>query len=164
MTLSVLAILLVVAAPSFASLWRVNRATAAVKRFSLDLEYARSEARRRGSAVSLCASEGTACQGSGGADWAKGWIVFADDDADGSVDGGEAILRVQPALTGGDTFQAGDGRSSLTMGRTGLASNLSASVTFTLHTSPIDANATRCALINRAGRETVLKAGATGCA
>ena len=162
-TLSVLALLMAIAAPSFGGLLRANRTSAAMKRFSLDLEFARSEARRLGGAVSLCISEGTSCMDEREQDWARGWIVFADTNANGNLDPDETLLRVQGGMFRGDSFKASDGRSSLTMGRTGMALNLTGSTTFKLNTSPVDAGARRCAVISAAGRESVFRGGTSAC-
>jgi type IV fimbrial biogenesis protein FimT len=64
------------------------------------LNYARSEAIRRGVTVSVCKSaNGTAC-GGGTVNWEQGWIVFAntDNDSPAVVDPGEEIIRVHQQL------------------------------------------------------------------
>ena len=69
-----------------------NRLTAYTNQFISSLNYARTEAIRRGITVSVCPSaNGTACSGNN--DWSPGWIVFVDNDASGAVNGGEAVLQ-----------------------------------------------------------------------
>ena len=101
--LSVAAILLSLAVPSFSTLVMNNRITTQANEFISSLALARSQALKRVSRVTVCGSaDGASCAGSGG--WQQGWIVFADDDNDAAVDGGEEILRVYSALEGGNTL------------------------------------------------------------
>lgn len=66
------------------------------------LEFARAEAAQRRSPVSICgldASDATAAPGlvhcaAPGAAWQAGWIVYGDDNLNGELDDGEAVLRV----------------------------------------------------------------------
>jgi type IV fimbrial biogenesis protein FimT len=61
--------------------------------FSNMLTFARSEAIKRNSRVSVCKSaNGATCTAPG--DWAQGFIVFVDPVNQGVVDAGEAVLRV----------------------------------------------------------------------
>lgn len=155
-TMSVLVLLLSVVVPSFTGLVRQARASAALKRFSLDLEFARSEAHRQGLPVSLCSPES--------GDWARGWQVFVDTNGDCIVNNGERILRSQSALFDGGSFQTSDQLGALIIGRTGMAANLVDGITLTLSVHASDARSMRCVLINSAGREEVSKAEGGECA
>lgn len=63
------------AIPSFNTQIRNNSSVAVTNEFSDSLGYARSEAIKRSSRVSVCASRnGTACDG----EWKEGYIVFVD--------------------------------------------------------------------------------------
>lgn len=105
-TISVAAILLVIAVPNFQTFVLNNRITGQANDMMTALNYARSEAIKRGLPVSICSSTtGAACAGS--TDWGTGWIVFADPDNDGTLDPGETLLRVWPALGGGNTLNTG---------------------------------------------------------
>jgi type IV fimbrial biogenesis protein FimT len=74
------------------------------------LAYARAEAMRRGARVAVCPStDGANCTG---ANWGAGMIVFADVDQGGTVNDAQDVLRIIPALSGGNTIAA-----------TGFASN-----------------------------------------
>lgn len=101
-TLSVLAILLAVAVPSFQGTIASNQLTSRTNELVSALNLARSEAIRRGTRVTLCkSSSGTACSSTG--DWEQGWIAFVDTTRSGttaSVDSGETILSVQQATSG----------------------------------------------------------------
>jgi type IV fimbrial biogenesis protein FimT len=120
-TLVVAAILLAVAVPSFTTLVKNNRMTTQINGLAVSLNLARSEAVKRGVSVTVCKrnSAGNDCNNAG--NWQDGWIVFVDDDmdadhaeagvdGDGSVDAGEQILRVVPALSGGNTLAFGKNR------------------------------------------------------
>jgi len=105
----VIGILLAVGLPSLQNtISRISTNTQA-KTLVSSLNFARSEAIKRGGLVSICASaSGTDCA----ADvWSDGWIVFVDNNADadgaaGSVDIGDEVLRVYQGL-GGNTLTFG---------------------------------------------------------
>jgi type IV fimbrial biogenesis protein FimT len=100
-TLAIAAVLFSMAAPSFSQLTIRNRLVTYANDFIATVNYARSEAIRRGSPVSICASsDGVNCAGS----WNDGWIVFANTDSDipAAVDVGEPLLRVHEGL--GDNY------------------------------------------------------------
>lgn len=95
-TLTILAVLTVVAAPSFNDALLSNRLAGVSNSFIASAQLARSEAIKRNSTVRLCRSaNGTSCATSG--TWQQGWIAFHDVNNDGVVDSGEAILHVQQA-------------------------------------------------------------------
>jgi type IV fimbrial biogenesis protein FimT len=72
--------------------------TTAVNQFMGELNLARSEAIKRGSATSLCASAtGSGCQES--REWNAGWIMFSDTNGNGKLESGESILRIQQTGT-----------------------------------------------------------------
>lgn len=101
-TISIAAILLAIAVPSFQSLMANNRITSQTNNFLASLALARSEALKQGTGVSVCASaNGSSCAGTSTTDWSTGWIVFTDSGTIGSVDGSDTVLRVAEALRGG---------------------------------------------------------------
>ncbi len=80
--MSVLAILASIAIPSFSVLLQDTGRSTALNGFLHSLFLARSEAIKRGSMVTLCASmDGQQCSGDARG-WHRGWIVFANDDFD----------------------------------------------------------------------------------
>ncbi len=105
-TISVVAILLTIAIPNFQTFVLNNRLTGQANDMLTALNYARSEAIKRGLPVSMCSSTtGNTCAGS--TDWSTGWIVFADPDNDGVFNAGDTLLRAGPALGGNNTLNAG---------------------------------------------------------
>jgi type IV fimbrial biogenesis protein FimT len=101
-TVALAAILLTIGVPSFQEMMRNNRAATHTNEMLTALNFARSEAVKRGRDVLLCPSTDPAnwCVGT---DWSGGWIVFADLNNNGAADAGE-ILRVWEALSGNPTF------------------------------------------------------------
>ena len=102
---AMLAILAVLAAPQFTDAVREARLTSQINQLVFALNLARSEAVKRAGAVTVCPSaNGTACANDGR--WEAGWIVFADTDADQSVDADEAVLQRMDPLREGFTLRA----------------------------------------------------------
>ncbi|HUD32459.1 MAG TPA: Tfp pilus assembly protein FimT/FimU [Variovorax sp.] len=155
-TIAVMAILVVVTVPSFVGLINQNRVATQINGFVGDLQFARSEAIKRGQTVTVCASSnGTSCLGT--AIWNTGWIVFWDPAGNKSMDAGDDVLRRQVGWAGTDTFTADNATAALSYNRDGFAMGLAGSgsgaVTFTLHTSPATASSSRCVMVNISGRQ-----------
>ena len=96
-TMTIIAILAMVAAPSFNEAILSNKLTGFANAFVASAQLARSEAIKRNSTVRVCRSaDGATCAGSG--TWQQGWIVFSDPNNNGTVDAGETVIQVQQAL------------------------------------------------------------------
>jgi type IV fimbrial biogenesis protein FimT len=96
-TVAIAALLLSIAVPGFSEMAIRNRLTTYTNDLITAINYARSEAIRRGLPVSICPSDdATSCSG----DWSDGWIVFLNNnnDAPPAVDSGEDVLKVHGAL------------------------------------------------------------------
>ena len=107
-TISIAAILISIAVPSFKTMLKNNRVTAATNEFVTALVLARSEALKRNNNISICTSlNQQSCSGST-SDYAKGWIIFMDCNEDGVIDNGagsttcdgnpEQIIKVHDKL------------------------------------------------------------------
>ena len=117
-TLSIAAILLTVAVPNFITFVQNSRLATQANDLVAVLNYARSEAVKRNQPITVCSSTtSTSCAGS--TTWGTGYIVFADDDGDGAVDGGEDVLQVRQGIEGGNTLLAG--RDDVTYQSTGFS-------------------------------------------
>lgn len=112
-TLSVIAILLAVAAPSFQAFSKENRAVSISNELVSALTLARSEAIKRNTSVTVCKTADPNAASptcSTAATWQTGWLVFTDGGTTGSVDGTDTRLRVyQPtggtvSISGGTNF------------------------------------------------------------
>lgn len=105
-TLSIAAVLLAVAVPNFITFIQNNRLTSQANDLVSMLNYARSEAIKRGTRITVCGrASNTACTAT--VNWDSGLLVFNDTDGNGTVGVGEAILQVRPGLEGGNTLRAG---------------------------------------------------------
>ncbi|MGH6627967.1 MAG: GspH/FimT family pseudopilin [Burkholderiaceae bacterium] len=95
-TVAVLAVLLMVAAPSFNEAILSNKLASFSNNFVASAQLARSEAIKRNATVTLCRSaDGATCATSGG--WQQGWIVMT----------GTTVIQQQAALSS-DYLLTGD--------------------------------------------------------
>lgn len=106
-TLAVVGILAVLAAPSFRSTIATSKLTSRTNDLVGTLAMARSESIRRGTRITVCkSSDQTTCATTGG--WEQGWIVFVDTTRSSSaaVDTGETITSAAQSA-GGETVIKG---------------------------------------------------------
>jgi len=102
--LAIAAILLRMAVPGMSRGVAARALAAQASEFMSALRFARSEAVKRGTVVTLCALDGAGasaeprCQAARTADWRAGWLVFVDPGDRGVLDPGERVLREQQAL------------------------------------------------------------------
>jgi type IV fimbrial biogenesis protein FimT len=92
-TLTIVVVILVIGIPSYKGVISINNVSAEINTLVGDLQFARSEAIKRGQAVSVCAAA-TSGAGpytcSGSSTWTSGWIVL--------LSGTTTVLRVQAPL------------------------------------------------------------------
>lgn len=102
--LAIAAILATVAVPSFRSMIQNNRLATQANELAGTLNFARSEAIKRGSSVTVCVSTSqTTC--TGGTGWQNGWIAFVDINRDRAFTvNTDILLRVRGTLEGGSAF------------------------------------------------------------
>jgi prepilin-type N-terminal cleavage/methylation domain-containing protein len=108
-TVALIAVLSVIAAPSLRDLIKNGRMTSQANDLMTDLAIARGEAVKRGVRTAICtSSNGTACTAT---PWNQGWIIFADHGPEkggtfGVVDSGipapdtDTVLKRAPAIDG----------------------------------------------------------------
>jgi len=105
-TLAVLGIVLGVGIPAFQDLIRNGRVTSQINQTIGLVSYARSEAAKRtATTITVCGStDEVTCDT---ANWESGWLVMSDVDGDRTLDAGDGdvLLRVGPALSGGNTLR-----------------------------------------------------------
>ena len=121
-TLSVLAILAMMAVPSMQSHLAARSTAGGADQLMQALRLARSESIKRLTAVTLCSTRDPhAASPDCGGDWASGWLVFVDTDRDAAVGGNDLVLKVGavPASVGGLTEDGG--ARSVTFEANGLA-------------------------------------------
>ncbi len=96
-TVVILAILAGWGIPNMQRLVNSNRVATTTNEMISALNLARIEALKNGRGAGICASSnGTSCTGT----WASGFLVWADTDESGSLNGSEKVLRVGGGQTG----------------------------------------------------------------
>lgn len=96
--IAVLAILLSAAVPSFMTTIRNNRLATDANALLTVLTLARSEAIKRNGPVVVCRStDGAACA-AGGSGWQAGALIYADENANATLDAGEVVIRAEVPL------------------------------------------------------------------
>lgn len=94
MSIMVIGISVSVAIPGFQTAMNNSRRTTVVNELVTTMHMARSEAITRNVQVTVCpSSDGLNCAAVA---WEDGWIYFADDDGDRTVDAGEVLLGALP--------------------------------------------------------------------
>jgi type IV fimbrial biogenesis protein FimT len=133
-TVAIMAVLVVIAVPSYNGTVRRDRLTAQINGFVATLRLAQSEAIKRGKTVTVCksnnpeASATPACDNS--TNWENGWVMFVDDNGNNTIDAGESIIRVGGPLMQGSSLR---GSSAVANGVSYLAtSEIAAAGTFVL--------------------------------
>jgi type IV fimbrial biogenesis protein FimT len=160
MALAVVAILSFIAVPSFKYVTSSNRVATEVNGLLGDMLFARSEAVKEGATVTVCiSSDGATCLGNGaGGAWQLGWIVFLDTNGNQKVDAGEAVVRVQPAFSGTDTFLGPATFNAISFNRLGYAPT-GVWNTISLHDSTNNTAWIRCLAISPIGSATTERNG-----
>lgn len=98
-TVAILGILIAIAVPSMTALIASNSLSSSANETLSAMMLARQEALRTARQVVVCkSSDSSSC--SAGSSWADGWIVFVDEDASGTRNGTEAVLRTAGVAKG----------------------------------------------------------------
>lgn len=107
-SVAIAAILLAAALPSMKEVIVKDRTASQVNELLASLQLARSEAVKRMTPVTVCASaDGESCLSSAEKTWENGWIVFNESvSANGKRDLGEGLLRVGGAMKSGYTLRS----------------------------------------------------------
>ncbi len=123
---AIVAVLGMAALPGFSGAMVRSNIRSLSSNLGTDLTFARSEAIRLGSAVTVCPrGTGNSC----GTDWRNGWFVFREDPAgaDGLLGAGETILRDQAATPSADyTITRASGSGAITFMASGSTRNAAA--------------------------------------
>jgi type IV fimbrial biogenesis protein FimT len=155
---AVASVLMSLAVPSFRTFLVKRSMQAAVDALVLDMRFARSEAIKRTTRVSICSStNGTACALA--ASWKDGWIIFIDDDGDGVVDGSDVVLRVQDSFSNLATLSTSATTLAIVYQPAGWARAAAQTFTFT----PTGDGASRLVCVSNQGRASSRAEGATSC-
>jgi len=112
-TVAIIAVLAVIAAPNLRDLILNARMTSIANNLMTDLAAARSEAVKRGSSTAICpttkAAEcstapytNCACTNSA---WNLGWVIFQDSNRDGAINAPTDVIKYSPAVDGATDAQ-----------------------------------------------------------
>ncbi len=98
-TVAIIAVVSAIGIPNMIAYSQNSRMTGTANDFHAAFHFARSEASRAKTFITICASADSmsaapTCSG----DWKDGYIVFLDQDGDITTDAGDTILRKVPAL------------------------------------------------------------------
>ena len=108
--ITIAAILAFFAVPDLTDFVRNNRSSADINDLLSSVTYARSEAVKLNSSVTVCqSSNGSSCEDSTGG-WGAGWLVFEDRNRDGVVDDSGDILRIANGIGNGRSLSFSDTR------------------------------------------------------
>ena len=163
-TVAIVAILASLAVPSFRTLFVKRTVQAAADTLVSDMRFARSEALKRSTRTTICRSTDSAsCAVSGS--WSDGWIVFVDMNANGTVDVGDDLVRVQQALPNISSIRGialADPVLSFKYEPTGYAKG-AAQPFFIIPSANDAAGLTRLVCVSITGRPALRSEGATAC-
>jgi type IV fimbrial biogenesis protein FimT len=144
-----LAVLLVIALPAYASLLGRTHERDAQAALQTALHQARLAAVARGMRVTVCPSDdGENCLRT--TQWQGGWLVFVDLDRDGKHSVDEPILQVGAAQAPGVAILSTTGRMAVNYQADGSAGG--SNVTFTLCDRDAGVEQARSLVVNQAGR------------
>lgn len=123
--LAVIVILIGIAVPAIGDFIRNSRMITQSNELIADLAYARSEAVKRTSDITVCKSANPAAGSptcdTTGANWAIGRLIFIDTSKNGQVDAGELVLRVREPLGGNGSLNGGTNvQNRVVFTRTGM--------------------------------------------
>jgi len=120
-TLAVAAVGLTIAVPGFISVVKNNRQSTQINELVNALAIARSEAIKLNVPVSVCqSSSGVACTDTG---WEDGWIVFSDQNTQGTVDGADVVVQVFGAINGQTTLTSASFADFITFASDGTSNS-----------------------------------------
>lgn len=160
--IAIIAILGALGIGSYKSVTTQDRIASETNDLNSDIELARSTAIKQGVTVTICAAVTAAdttaantasCSGSA-TGWNSGWIVFTDVNGTNGASNqtyaastGDTLIRIHPALQGGDTVTTTT-LPALTFNRMGGTANAG---TLSLHDAKNTAAFTRCLVVSKVG-------------
>jgi type IV fimbrial biogenesis protein FimT len=177
MVLTVTAVLVTLAAPSFTQLIKSTKISGTVNTFMADLRFARSEAIRLGGTVTMCRSSnpetttasGPTCGSGSTVGWESGWIIFRDQNSDATHDYNvdptldDRVLRIQGPLTNMDSIAEAGAATKFLFTATGRLLNLSSATQIQFGGAGYSNSLQRVVCVNVGGRARIAGDGTTSC-
>lgn len=143
-----------IAISSFGTILEKNRTVASANDVILSLYLARSEAIKRRTQVSMVRNSTDEKV------WEEGWVVFADQDGDGTLDADDTVIRRFSPITSGHTIRTGsnfkDWVAYLPTGFSKSGRGLG-NDTFRVCPGSMDTSLSRKVVVNNVGRAKVLE-------
>lgn len=130
--IAMLGIIMAIAMPFFTSIIQNNYSVSMSNNLTTSLLFARSEAVKRNSPVSLCAtadSTFTSC----GSQWVLGWIIFTDANGNGVLNSADRILRIERLAGENASITPSPNINVVTYNNVGFPMPSSANVTFQIY-------------------------------
>lgn len=156
--IALLGIIMAIAIPSFTSIIQNNYAVSISNNLVNSLAFARSEAIKRNSPVSVCATADTnfnAC----GAQWALGWLVFTDANGNGALNAGtDTLLRIERLTGQNASVTPSPSTNVATYNNVGFPQPSTANVTFNITATGCKGDYIRNINISLTGRVSVTSA------
>jgi type IV fimbrial biogenesis protein FimT len=163
MVILIVGILASVGTASFKYVTTSNRISSEINGMLGDMQYARSQAIKTGTTVTVCpSSNGTSCTGT--TTWGTGWIAFLDFNGNGTVDTAtDSIIRTQTSISPDTLVSTPATFKYITFNREGYASlsGVTGYTTIVLNSNPVNTQWRRCLAVSAIGALTVEKGGAT---
>lgn len=151
------AILLTIAVPSFQNLVKRNNVDSLQSKLSSAMATARTEAASRNKVVTICASINETDCASGV--WARGWIVFEDNNGNGSVDSGDVLIDVYNNSTAYTIASDPTTATAISFSSQGFITNNGVATTLTICEPDGGASYARGLIVNTSGLVVKTKTG-----
>ena len=161
-TIAIIAIVALIGIPAFGDFILNNRIRGQTSDFVGQLTYARAEAMRTATRVTVCPGTSGGCAGS---QWENGWVVFNDTNANAAVDSGETVIGIGAALDGGNTLRSAAFATYISFRHDGTSTNIAGSGlagSFALCDSRGFGDKARAIAVSASGRTKTLAADAAG--
>lgn len=158
-TILVLVIIMAIAIPSFNAVIQNNLTVATSNDMIISLNYARSEAIKRGANVSICPAADQTFS-SCGSDWNQGWIIFLNPSVSSSYSSGNSaqlLLRTQSISGTNPGITTSPSTSLANYNSAGFAGANTSNLTFTISATGCAGPYKRTLNISMTGRVTVTK-------
>lgn len=155
-TIAILAIMVIIAVPDFTSIIQNNTITSTTNDLISSLHYARSEAIKRNTLVSVCATADTTYTTCGG-NWNLGWIVFVNPTGGTTINNSAAtpLLRVETITDQNITISTSPNTSIATYNGAGFPVANTANLVFTIKATGCTSTAGRQLSISMTGLPSI---------
>ena len=168
-TVAIVGILISIAVPSFREIMAQNVINSATSTLASDINFARSEALKRGVTVMLCPSTDPYDSCSDTGEWQGGWIICLDRNNNQScsnvVANGEDLVRVQQNLPANLQINTANlvEVKTISFDRTGATANIGLDITATNLNTDGQTATSRAICISVTGRSRTTAAGTFTC-